>query len=73
MMSEIYIYIHTHIYIYEYMYMYMPLVRDTFVMNICQESCQFLDFTLSKKIDSLFCVKSLQLDSSSIGILIFNV
>ena len=51
----------------------MLLVRDIFVMNIGQVSCLLLDFTLSKRIDSLFCVKSLQLDSTSTGILIFNV
>ena len=69
-----YIYVNICVYIHTHTHTYICSVSwDIFVMNVCQESCLALDFILSKKIDSfLFCVKSLQLDSSSIAILILN-
>lgn len=61
----VYIYTHTHPHIY------VLLVGIFLRWVYCQESCLSLDFILSKRIDSfLFCVKSLQLDSSSTAILI---
>lgn len=61
------------IYKYIYIHIHALSVADTFVMNVCEQSSLSLDLILSKKTDSLFCVKPLQPESGSTGILILNM